>query len=405
MALSITRNIKLYFTTLFFAGFIVACGKGSGGSASPTSYVTIKFTSSTLQPTYFNFFSTFAPERVTSCTSLNVTGVGAVAGECFTPYKVSGSFRQAQLGSTGGGAPVRILGGGNLYHGFQDVMRHESFDLSTAISMTGDDNIEDGTGGPYNLLTLDAQFLEYTFRAHIGADPKYVTVRNYFAPSIPSTSTLLTDCGLTSGELAEADLYGTLHAGIAAQSGDIMVCVKNASTDTCAAEDFNWVDASGELHPSTGDRPASPKQITGTYLTNTPSCTQSSGHPEITWGETEFASNLSDSVSISAVNGSRKVYTSGSASGDLLEINIDISATDSLFVPTSSGLDLGSVGTQAQLMQSIDKVLLTPIYNNAYRSNNSSANGAILASTVSFTITDDGKSSSGGTSGSGSGHN
>jgi hypothetical protein len=376
--------IGILFCMVFF---LPSCGS-TPSSSSNSGNVKITFTTSTLSSALLakkgSFLHTQAVGSGTNC-SVTVEST-TTTGKCYTPLKVKGFFDRASLASTSGGTPVRVLGGGSKYSGFQDIFRHEAFDLSSTVTIDGDDNIQDGTSSSYNLMTMRVQSLEYQIEAVVGGTTKFYTVRNFFSDSKPSTSTLLTDCSLSSGELTEADTYGDLYSGITAKRGDLMVCIKTTSSATCAASDFVWVDSSGTTYST---RPASPLQLTGTYFGNTPSCSQSSGSPAITWGSSELTSALASGVSVTAsISGGTKTYTVNGSSGTQLNVAIDIVATDSLFIPSSATdvTNLSSVASESIFLQNLNKILLKPVFKNNNRTSAADTGDSTLSSSVTLTI-------------------
>jgi hypothetical protein len=367
---------------------LVACGGGSEEDPSSASgSVKVTLSSSTLGSSLLISSSGVVRPYVGSGTNCSVTVESTTTtGKCYTPLRVGGFFDSASLSSTMGGLPVRVLGGGDKYHGMQDIFRHEAFNLASPIELEGDDNIQDGTASSYNLLSLRAQALEYQFSAVVGGSTKYYTVRTFFADSKPSESAVLTGCSLTTGELSQADTYGDLYSGISAKRGDIMVCIQSTATAECAASDFKWVDTSGNTYTT---RPSTPLQLGGTYFANAPSCSQGSGHAEITWGSSDISASLGTSVAVSAViDRGTKTYTVGGNSGTQLNVAIDIVATDSLFIPSAATTvtDLSSVSSEAVLLQNLGSILLKPVFKNDSRSQPTDSGDAALNCTISLSV-------------------
>lgn len=380
-------TIRRAVISVCWVGVAIATGCGSSNDdGSGSGNVSIVFKSSALSSALRLERLANAPSSGTNC-SASVDG-SPVTGKCYSPLRVAGFFSSASLSSTTGGAPVRLLGGGDHLHGFADIFRHEAFDLKTQVAMVGDDNIQDGSGGPYNLLSLNSQAIEYSFEAKVGGTDKVYTVRTFFADSIPSVGSTLSSCGLLEGELADADLYGTLYSSIAARRGDILVCIKTSTSAACADSDFVWVDAAGSTHAT---RPGSPLQLTGTYLTSTPSCVAGE-RPDISWSSTDFVASLSSAVSVSAsFDGGTKIYSSGGSTGNKLTVTVDVSSAESLFVPSGAAAvaDLSNVASEAVLLQNLDKILLKPIYVSNAKSSAANSGDAALSATVSLSISNE----------------
>lgn len=356
---------------LLILPLFVACSNGDSASDGNLSIV---FASSTL--------STRAEDRVgTPCNVTSDIGGLNEAGRCYTPLQVSGYFNMASLSKTGGGAPVRILGGGSD-SGIASVFKKAAFDLKTSPTIaSSEDNIQDG-GGTYDVLSLTVQALEVVFVAETPA--RYYHVRIPFTGTPPSSVTAFGSCGLTTSALAEADTLGSLFGSLEAQAGDILVCIKPASTDVCADTDFNWVNSSDNLQPT---RPASPKQLTGSFLKTDDACTGGATRPEVTWGFASLDVMLSSPITVSAaISEGVKTYTSGGVSGTKALVSLDIATAESLFVPgTTSASDLAST-SQSTILSGIDTILFKPVYikNNK---NSSTAGTGDLTATATVTIT------------------
>lgn len=300
-------------------------------------------------------------------------------GKCYSPVEVSGIFNAGSLSSTGGGAPVRILGGGND-HGLTAVFKKAAFNLKSQPTIDGEDNIQDG-GGTYNLVTLSVQAIETTFVADTGN--QYYHVRIPFTTTPPSANSTFSSCGLGGG-LTEADSLGTLFGSVTAYPGDILVCIKATSTATCTDSEYQWVDGSGNLQST---RPGSPKRLAGSQLMVADSCTSSGAHPEITWGKASVDISLGSSVSVSAaISEGVKSYTTGGSTGTALTMTLDISTSNSIFVPTTAiAGDLNSVN-QATVLGSIDQILLKPIYVGNNKSSSASTGDGMLSATASLSV-------------------
>lgn len=383
---------KNFLCVLCLGGMALITLSCSQSSSNSSGNLKISFTSSSLASASslrLKDMDAHLAVSVSSGTSCQMTVESTTTtGKCYTPLKVGGFFDQASLANTSGGMPVRLLGGGEKYYGFQDIMRHEAFDLASSLQLDGDDNIQDGTAASYNKLTMRVQSLFYQFEASVGGSTKYYTVRVFLADSKPSESTTLTGCsGLSAGALAEADTYGDLYAGISAKKGDVMVCIQSTAAATCSASDFKWVDSSGITYAT---RPTPPLLLSGAHLTNTPSCTYSADRPDITWGSSDIAVSLAQVVTVSATqSGGVKTYKVGSSSGTALTAAIDITATHSIFIPDSASAvtNLSTVSDEATLLQNLNKIFFKPIFKNNSRTSISDSGDAPLSGTVTLTVT------------------
>lgn len=321
-----------------------------------------------------------SPLRMFAGSGCNVStdAGGNESGLCYTPIEVKGIFNQANLGSTTGGAPVRLLGGGTAT-GLSEVFKKAAFDLKTSPALDGDDNIQDG-GGTYNIVTLRVQALELAFLGTSAA--KVYRVRIPFTTTPPSANTTFSTCGLGGG-ITDADTLGTLYSGVTAFAGDILVCVKASTSELCADTDFQWVDGAGALSSS---RPGSPKRLAGVYLATADSCSAGAQHPEVTWGSAGLDVMLTAPVSVSAVfAGGVKQYTVGSQTGSKLTVSLDVDLAQSIFVPTSAINGDLAAATENQILQNIDAILLKPIYVKNRKTNAAPGTGDMTA-TATLTV-------------------
>jgi hypothetical protein len=380
----VCKNLVILVGVLFIASASCDKKKDQPSESTPSQSVTIRFTSSTMVNNSFYSqnqgvkadLNKFGPQILagSSCTVQTDAG-GTESGLCYSPIEVSGNFNQANLGSTSGGAPVRILGGGYL-KGLEAVFHRAAFNLKTTPSILGDDNIQDG-GGQYNIVTLTIQYLETAFTAT--PDSKVFRVRIPFVSTPPSISSVFTQCGLGGG-ISEADLYGTLFGNVQAQAKDILVCIKATKTDVCADADYLWVNSDGT---TTATRPALPKQVSGQYLSTIDQCTPGADHPDVTWGYFNMDVMLNSPVSVSAsFDKGVKTYNVGGKTGSWLTFTVDFNTSNSLFVPTSAlSSDLAAT-TESTILQNIDKILLTPLYIKQRKNNASPGTGDLTATAV-----------------------
>lgn len=354
---------------LFFAAllFLPSCDSSSDSSTSGNLNIILK--SSDLAR---------SSRAGTSCSVSYESST--VLGKCYTPLSVKGVFNAASLGSTSGGGPVRILGGGTET-GLESVFKQASFDLETSPSISGDDNIQDGSGGSYNMASLSIQALEVAFVAESGA--KVYRVRVPFVSTPPSSNASFFACLDTPADIV--DPLGTIWSGVTASPGDILVCIKSSETETCAASDYKWLDGAGALQSS---RPGSPKRLVGTYLTTAESCTSGADHPDVTWGSASLDIGLSQSVTISAAfgDGGVKTYTTDSGSGSKLTISLDIDTTESLFVPDAAFTSDLAATLQTAILSNIEKILLKSVYINNNKATAATASGARLNAVATLTV-------------------
>lgn len=355
-------------------------GDSSQGGGSAASNVDLVLLSSSLSSSLNASADRYAAMAGTNCSVTTDVG-GTETGKCYSALQIKGYFNSLTLGATSGGAGVRLLGGGSLT-GLEAVFSRAAFDLKTSPAIEGEDNIQDGTSSSYNLMTIKIQALEYSF---VGTSAnKYYHVRIPFVTTPPSASSVYANCGLGGG-LAEADTLGTLYPNLTAYPGDILVCIKNTSSETCADADYQWVESSGA---TASVRPSSPLRLTGNYLyVEDETCDMSGATPSVNWGAVGLDILLQSPVSVSAsINGGVKTYTSGGTSGNKLTVNIDIDSDGAIFVPSSAiGPDLSSA-TESQILQNLASIQVSAIYVKNRKNNGAPGTGDLSAS-VSLSVT------------------
>lgn len=304
-------------------------------------------------------------------------------GYCYTPYSVSAYISKASLSSSTGGPPVRVLGGGDAYSGFDEIFRHNLMDLRQVPDIDSDDNIQDGVSASYNLVSFDVRAMETVFIAT--AADKYFHVRHFFVDQPAMGGSEYSSCGMTDSEEALVDSKAQLWTGFTSvRRGDLLVCIKATEDETCAAGDYQWVDSNGDLQSA---RPGSPKQITGTYLLSDTSCSVSGETTSLEWGYAQLMFNLNDAISITAaINGGTKTYTSGGSSGTQMTFTVDIDTANSLYATQASGLSNLATATEAEVLDDIENLMLKPIYVEKTKSNASSTNSTGVNATVTVSL-------------------
>lgn len=321
--------------------------------------------------------SSFSPSGISAFSgsncNVNTDMGGSESGKCYTPLYVKGVFNMASISSTQGGPGARILGGGTEV-GLESVFKKAEFDLKNSPELSGEDNLQDSTNSSFNLVSLSVQAIEYAFRAT--SSNKFYYVRIPFVTTPPSASSAFSSCGLDGG-LTEADSLGTLYTGLTAYPGDILVCVKTSSSESCSDSDYQWIDNQS----LTSTRPASPKKLSGTYLMSEDSCTQGADHPELTWGSTTLDILLSSPVSVSAsIDQGVKTYSSNGTSGNKLEFSLDIDTASALFVPSSAISSDLATATESEVLNHIGSIQIKPIYIKNRKNNPSPGTGDMTAS-------------------------
>jgi hypothetical protein len=353
-----------------------ACGKDESSGSSNLSIVlrSSQLASSLIRGSAERLRAAAA----TACTA--TVDAATVNGTCYTPLAVAGAFNEARLSSSAMGAnPVRLLGGGSQ-SGVASVFKHADFDLKASPTIQGEDNIEGAAVTTFSYLNLRAQYVEVSFVA-TPANKAY-HVRTFFVNNVPSTDSVLSagSCRVSTA-LTEADAAGTLFSGMTAQAGDIMVCVKATSSETCSDSDYQWVTTGGALSST---RPSPPKQQSGANLVTATTCPSDGAN----WGYGSVNLGFPSDVTISAsFSEGKKVYTAGGKSGEKLTFSLDVSLGDSLFVPSSTGIADLATANETAVLANIDQILLKPMYVSKHRTGGSAGDAAnMLSATPTLTV-------------------
>ena len=211
---------------------------------------------------------------------------GTHQGSCISPMSITGNVVSVDLNGNYFGGGIRLLGGGSGM-GQNFTIEGKAFDLADAEALGGEDNAQD-TG--FNELQTRAStlfnFLDIQFAVPRVVDMNSVTqfwtIKYVFVPypftnqtvysrteptpgdvQYTDTGTTVADCLNT--EFAEASQEADnnnaqLLGGVTgAVQGDILFCRKDAATDVCSAEDFQWLDTN--LNQFVATRPADDSHV------------------------------------------------------------------------------------------------------------------------------------------------
>ncbi len=321
---------------------------------------------------------------------------GAAVGSCYTPISMSGVFNTASITNFAGGNTARLMGGGDKYHGLDDIFRQAKFDLSQKLFMDGDDNLQDQGTVTYSGISVDTKALELVFTSM----SKYFHVRYSFVDQPPSSSSIFSTCGLDSGTSEQADLKGTIWTAPSnIKAGDILVCLKDTSTETCTDSEYQWI--SSDTGALTSTRPTSPVRFSGSYAFEASKCISTGERPDITWGGVSLYAQLDTSVEIGAtIDQGKKLYSSGSSTGHTMDLTLTIDTTDSLFVPSQliSAFNSSDYNTDGPtILKNLDKITLRQIYeyNNRISSSVMISGNSMLNSQLSITLSEKDEASDG----------
>lgn len=291
------------------------------------------------------------------------SGGSGSGGSCYTPTAIRGHFNSLQVSG------ARLMGGGNKYHGLEEVVRTGYFDLAKPLLLDGDDNIQDKRESPFNILDLGVQSIEYQFLAA----GKYFNVRIPLVTLPIAEDPQFKGC-IDEGGLGEAAKYTKLYAeGISVTAGDILVCIKDGLSDLCKDSEYSWVEESGTLAST---RPSSPMRLTGSYAYTKSKCSSGADHPDATWSSMAIHASHSSALGVTAAFGDagKKIYTLNGKTGNTLDVVVEISMAQQLFVPSSvvsAYISTDYAAQGATILKNIDKVTLRQIYQYNTRTSTS----------------------------------
>lgn len=284
-----------FFTALVTAGLaalLFSCAKdgGGGGSASIAGNVSVKLASAAARPT-----------GTREACNPNF-GAGPINGECFSPLKFTAKATIVAAGSSKGAVPARLINlasgpDGLGLEGPFGVLGLADFDFATPAavnSIYSDDNIggEDTASVVYDLITVYIGAAEMQIDMNgTNAATRYWNIRYPFFPKNPLDDTAFATCPSSefTREVLEdnGDLYSAPNGF---KPGDILLCEKANVTDTCAAGDWNFVNADDGSVTTT--RPANTVQLVNAHWITDPSCSEEGEHPDMEFGGGQFVAQV-----------------------------------------------------------------------------------------------------------------
>jgi hypothetical protein len=308
-----------------------------------------------------------------------------IPGMCFTPTDVQGTVSRISLGSSTSGNPfVRLVGGSQIYTGYDLAFRHLPFSWANSL-IKGDDALQSGSDTSFDTLSLYLRSVETVFQAT--ALGRYYHVRTYFVNQPASLTSTFSNCGLGAG-IAQVDAKGALYPeGLTVQRRDVMVCITDNLDQTCAETDYFWPDSSGSLYAT---RPSTALRVGGSFLVDADDCVIGADPVNITWGGAELYFPIPRPVTVSAVvDNGIKIYTVKNpteTSGQNLDVNVDFDAAYSLFVPaTSSITDLSTV-PETTLTGHLNEILIKPLYVESTKTIDALTGSTSLNANVTLTV-------------------
>lgn len=362
------KPLVLFLTGCLASVAMVGCddpGEPQKGGDSETSSLDIKLRAAGSSANAQQSIEQASPANAgnllpVSCNAFykpSSVNTGPLQGSCITPISITGSVSNISIGGDYFGGGTRLLGGGSGF-GQEYIIEGEAFDLANPLSLGGEDNAQDNSLDNLNTRVgvtfnyMDIQFAmprandqtaywtyRYAFMPHpFTTEPVYTS--NDTANPV-NTSTTVADC-LNNGSsevlgLATNNNANLLGGSTGVRSGDILVCIKDGSNDTCASSDFQWLNT--ETNELVSTRPdSSVFQFSGA-AEHKVSCEQSDPGFEIDLGGHAFTADLYDGIHFSAeLDGDFKLYQfkkegdSEVIEGDEMTMFIDFDTRNSLFV-------------------------------------------------------------------------
>jgi hypothetical protein len=371
--------MRLLFLSLMIVFHLMAAcsdnkdeGSGVSGDEASDGNINVNLTSTdfALSPDGF----ALAEEEGCECSQPGTSQGGSICGsrpdgKCYTPTAMKGFFNTLYLSGVGSSndGSARLMGGGNKYTGLESVFRTGFFDVSESVFLDGDDTLQID-GGSFDLVDMRVQTIEYQF----GAAGKFFNVRIPLV-NLPTTTDPEFEGCIDEGGLGESAKYVDLYsAPTTVTAGDILVCVTDSASDSCADADFKWTNSSGELLST---RPSSPLRLTGSAAFEPSTCTSGADYPEVTWGSMALYAQLAEDAEASAeIIEGKKLYTAGGKSGNTLNTTVDLDLSNQLYVPSSLSaayLSTDYAANGATILGALDRITLRQIYQLNTRSSSS----------------------------------
>jgi len=296
----------------------------------------------------------FKPSNVSS---------GALSGSCITPISITGSVVSINLAGFYYGGGIRLLGGGSGL-GQNFILEGEDLDLTDPQSLGGEDNAQDtGLENVNEYVGTEFNYLDVKFAVpRTGDETSYWTYRYAFM-SYPFTSETVytyseptpgnvtyTDTGTTvadclNQDFPEAAITATqnntnmLGGATGVKAGDILVCIKGTAEESCASEDFLWLNTNSDAFTST--RPTENSDVFQfTSLANHKvTCSYENPGFNLDLGGFSFNADLYNDIQFTAeFDGAQKFYefkyegASETTRGEDMSLFIDYDVRNSLFV-------------------------------------------------------------------------
>lgn len=386
---------KKFFFIVLVAGLLVplvtgflGCGGGgnddsdndNGGSddenypSGQLDTTTVEFQSSTLSsPSELMISNPFAglaiksqtddAEPIENCTVI-VPGDngGEFDGACLTPINVTGAAASVSIGADSGGmeGPARLLGAtvGNIGLDRNGELEVFPFDFGDPVGMPGNSNVADNSGeNTFDLLRVDVAFFDVKVEVPRSGDAtEYWTIRwGFITNPVSDTSfeegTPMANC-VDDGYLAAIEENGLLEGRASFNAGDLMVCQKDTVEEECAEEDFQWFDEDADSFVST--RPANPLQHEWAGIADI-SCDAAQVGYDITLGNYDFFAVIDNAFTLGAeYQQCQQVYTSGSTTGNTLNVTMDFDMSQAIFINGIIGEAEVEAASDAAIFQAVE---------------------------------------------------
>lgn len=405
--MSLNRETPLSkLSVLWLSLSMVACGAtpapSSSGAVESVAYAKIKMKSTAifgamLRSDLGNSRAHISPLSSSAC-NVAIDSSTIVAGNCVNPIKMTATATTLHLASQYGGVPAQIQGSGRT--GIQGLFGFNTFDFKSASTLGGTNNLTESKVY-FDRVAVNVSALDIQYVAGVAA--KFYNVRYLFFTQPPMDDTTLSACVSAAGNRSLFNSLGSLFftdtaktAPIPITRGDILVCVKDTGSATCAASDYQWIDASGALHST---RPTAPLQLKGTFITPASSCdAMDSAFTSFVTGGATFYAAITSPFTLTAASvttltaptldaGTQKVIGSKTAQatqytfttgctvaaggtsgvctgtptlGSDLTLTLDFDLANLVFFPTSAANP--DTDSQTVILSKFDKILPIPIY-------------------------------------------
>ncbi len=318
----------------------------SGPASSYLSSSNLISVESLSRSVLWNFNPAITPTSATTACTVTDSDNNVVSGTCINPINITGYALQVDILDLGGTQGTGASGPARLFAGDTTTGErwgYAPFDFADPVAMAGTPNLPDFNDSyRWDHVNVEANNLDVV--AFI--KDQYWHIRMVFTSSPVTLETAVQNCGIeqnTYDALATYTRY--LSDTIDFYRGDILLCRKDSSTDTCTDTDWQWYDLDSNQFTST--RPSNPLQHD--WTANDVSCSlDENNRPSINEGHYDLFAETEEYYLTGEYSNCYIDFTyidpdtSESSSGNTLSAEFDFDSESSVFLPNISNSTLSS---------------------------------------------------------------